>query len=213
PGVYPGVVTAILGSGVPAQDINVYLVIPKTSGADPQSRRAAAAATCTPTEVVLALRQLSSNFNSSVGWPQNIEAQLVDDCANPVSGATVLASFSTGDTALALSNLGAGIYSATWNPSNANPATVTVTVINSPFPIVSAAVPGTVAANPTPPPQVSTAGVVNGASFGQNGLVSPGEIISVFGATLATAPTPNSGFPLPTTLAGITLTMGDVDMP
>jgi uncharacterized protein (TIGR03437 family) len=54
---------------------------------------------------------------------------------------------------------------------------------------------------------------VNGASFGQNGQVSPGEIISVFGSMLAAASTPNSGFPLPTTLAGIKLTMGGVDMP
>ncbi len=148
-----------------------------------------------------------------MGWPQNIEAQLVDDCANPISGATVLASFSTGDTPLSMPNVGVGIYSATWNPSKANPATVTVTVINSPFPVVVEAVPGTVAANPTPPPSISTAGVVNGASFAQNGQVSPGEIISVFGTTLATGPTPNSGIPLPVTLGGIKLSMGGIDMP
>ncbi len=213
PGTYRSLVTAILGNGLPSVDITVTLIIPQLGGADPQSRHAAAVAACTPTRAVLAMRQLAGNFSSTVGWPQNIEAQLVDDCANPVNGATVLASFSTGDAALALSSVGGGIYSATWNPGNANPATVTITAISSPLPIVSAAVPGTVAANATPPPQVSTAGVVNGASFGQNGLVSPGEIISIFGSTLATAPTPNSGFPLPTTLAGIKLSIGDVDLP
>jgi uncharacterized protein (TIGR03437 family) len=206
-------VTAIFGNGLASQDINVYLIVPKTSAAGANFRGGESAAGCTPSQLVLALRQLSGNFSSSVGWPQNIEAQLFDDCANPVSSATVLASFSTGDTTLALSNVGAGVYSTTWNPSNANPATVTITGIDPPLPMVTAAVPGTVAANSTPPPSISAAGVVNGASFGQNGTVSPGEIISVFGSPLATAATGNSGLPLPTTLAGIKLSIGGIDMP
>jgi uncharacterized protein (TIGR03437 family) len=213
PGVYTGVVTAIFGNGIPSQDISVFLIIPKTSAVDARFRGGEPAASCTPSQLVLALRQLAGNFSSSVGWPQNIEAQLADDCGNPVTSATVLASFSTGDSPLALSNLGGGVYSATWNPSNANPATVTVTGIDPPLAMVTTAVPGTVAANATPPPSISAAGVVNGASFGQNGTVSPGEIISVFGSPLATAATGNSGLPLPTTLAGIKLSMGGTDMP
>jgi uncharacterized protein (TIGR03437 family) len=102
---------------------------------------------------------------------------------------------------------GTGVVSVGFSANTGVARTATIEIAAWQFSVTQSAVP------PPPPPQVSTSGVVNGASFGQNGQVSPGEIISVFGSTLATAPTPNSGFPLPTTLAGIKLTMGGVDMP
>ncbi len=214
PGVYQGVVTATFNNGTPSQDIGVYLVIPSSSGAQAQSLRGSPAATCTPAQLVMAMRALGSNFSSTVGWPVNLEAQLVDNRANPVTGATVLAMFSTGDTPLALGNLGGGIYSATWNPRSANPAKVTIQALQAPLTPAIVTVNGGVAANATPPPAVSSGGVVNGASFAPNADVTPGSIVSAFGSNLGPLNgSPNSGFPLPLTLGGIKLSMGGIDMP
>jgi len=197
-----------------SQDISVYLVIPSTSGAQAQSLRGAAGVTCTPVQLVMAVRALGSSFASTVGWPVNLEAQLVDNCGNPATGATVLATFSTGDTPLALGNLGGGVYSATWNPASANPATVTIQGLQAPLAPAIATVPGTVSANAAPPPAVPNGGLVNAASFSPNAAVTPGGIVSVFGSNLATSNgNSNSGFPLPLTLGGIKLSMGGIDMP
>jgi uncharacterized protein (TIGR03437 family) len=212
PGVYAGVVTELFGDGTAPQDTTVFLVIPKTSGAFAQSVRAAGAS-CTPTQLYVALRQLGPNFSATAGLPQNIEAQVFDDCANTPSGAAVVAAFSTGDAALPLASLGSGVYGATWNPVNANPVTVTITATLSPIAAATTTVAGTVAANATPPPSISAAGVVNGASFTSNGVIAPGTIISVFGSNLAVGNNPNGGFPLLSTLGGIKLSIGGIDMP
>src|SRR5579871_2443957 len=214
PGLYQGVVTVSYGSTLPSQDINVFLVIPSTSGVSAESVRSADGATCTPNQLIMAVRALGSNFASTVGWPVDLEAQVVDNCANPVTGATVLATFSTGDTPLALANVGGGIYSATWNPATANPASVTIQAMQAPLAPAKTTVPGTVAANTAPPPAVAFGGVVNGASFAPNADVAPGSIVSVFGVNLASSNgNQNSGFPLPVTLGGIKLSMGGIDMP
>jgi uncharacterized protein (TIGR03437 family) len=214
PGFYQGVVTATFNNGAPSQDVKVTLVIPSTSGAQAQSLRGSAGVTCTPVQLVMAVRALGSSFASTVGWPVNLEAQLVDNCANPITGATVLATFSTGDTPLALANLGGGIYSATWNPASANPATVTIQGLQAPLAPAITTINGSVAANPAPPPTVPNGGVVNAASFAPNAAVTPGGIVSVFGSNLATSNgNSNSGFPLPVTLGGIKLSMGGIDMP
>ncbi len=213
PGVYQGTVTVSYPTIPSSQDITVFLVIPKNSGTHPEITRGASGLTCTPAQMIMALRGLGSNFNSTVGYPVNLEAQLIDDCGNPITSATVIAGFSTGDPALSLSLIGTGIYGATWTPLSANPATVTITGINAGFTTVTGIVPGTVGANATPPPVISANGFVNGASFTQNGQVSPGAIVSLFGSNLATGNNGNSGFPLPTTLGGIKVTMGGVDTP
>ena len=214
PGVYQGVVTASFSNGAPSQDISVLLVIPSTSGAQTQSIRSAAGAGCTPAQLIMAVRALGSNFTSTVGWPVNLEAQVVDNCANPVTGATVLATFSTGDAPLALGSLGSGVYSATWTPTNANPATVTIQALAPPLASATTAVPGSVAANAAPPPVIPNGGVVNAASFAPNADLTPGGIVSVFGSNLANSNgNSNSGFPLPLTLGGIKLSMGGADMP
>jgi uncharacterized protein (TIGR03437 family) len=161
----------------------------------------------------MAVRQLGSGFSSTVGWPTNIEAQMYDDCGNPATTGTVVATFSTADPALSLGNLGNGIYSATWNPASANPATVTIHGTQTPLAPATATVGGQVAANAAPPPAVTSSGVVNAASFKPSGGLSPCSIVSVFGSNLATSAGGAPSFPLPTTLNSIKLTMGGEDTP
>ncbi len=214
-GVYQGTVTAAFGNGAPSQDIAVYLVVPPASALQPAAIRSVGAASCTATSLVMAVRQLGNNFSSPVGWPVDLEAQVVDSCGNPAMSATVVASFSNGDVPLALANLGSGIYSATWKPGNlAATTTVTLQAFQSPLAPATVTLTGQVGANTAPPPFVGQGGVVNGASFAAGADIAPGAIVSVFGTNLAASDGNHApGFPLPTTLAGIKLTIGGIDAP
>lgn len=60
-------------------------------------------------------------------------------------------------------------------------------------------------------PQVGKGGIVNAASFGPG--VSPGALISIFGANLAAAVESAGAVPLPTELAKATLTINSVSVP
>jgi len=55
-----------------------------------------------------------------------------------------------------------------------------------------------------PSTAISTAGVVNAASF-SSGAVAPGSIVSLFGSFLLNSPTPSTGTPLPTSLSGLSI--------
>jgi uncharacterized protein (TIGR03437 family) len=57
-------------------------------------------------------------------------------------------------------------------------------------------------------PSISSGGFTNGASYG-TGALAPGSIASVFGNFPIDTPAIGQGFPLPTTLAGLTLRIDD----
>ncbi len=212
-GVYSGTVTLTPSDGSSGQQINAYLIL--TSGSETHTQSVQPLATsCSPTKLVMVLRQLGSNFNSATGWPVALEAEVVDNCGNPALAATVIATFSNGDPPLALASLGNGIYSATWKPGSAAATTVTVLATEFPLPPATIQVNGQIGANSSPPPAIGSGGVVNGASFAPGAEVAPGSIVSVFGSNLANsdgnlAP----GLPLPKTLANIKLTIGGLDAP
>jgi uncharacterized protein (TIGR03437 family) len=66
-------------------------------------------------------------------------------------------------------------------------------------------------------PVISPGGVVNAASYVAGGLtgraLSPASLVSIFGSNLAATEQVASGFPLPTTLGGTSVTMTGVPMP
>lgn len=67
---------------------------------------------------------------------------------------------------------------------------------------------------PRPPPMVSVGGVVNAATLAVGGGLAPGSLASVFGMALADTTEVAQGFPLPTELAGGTVTFnGSVTAP
>jgi uncharacterized protein (TIGR03437 family) len=63
----------------------------------------------------------------------------------------------------------------------------------------------------TAPPQIAAGGVVNGASFAAR--VAPGSLFSIFGTDLATDKQGASAIPLPTSLAGTSITVGGKPAP
>ncbi len=210
-GVYTGTITVTPSDGAVAQQISASLIVTPAPGITPFSR--GGGVSCTPAKLVIAMRQLGNNFSSPVGWPVNLEGQAFDDCGNPALGATVVASFSNGDAPLALVGLGNGLYSATWKPSNANPTTVTVRAAQTSLASAIVTVNGQVAANSLPPPSIGSGGVVNAASFAPGVDLAPGSIVSVFGSNLGSSDGNLAGFPLPSTLANIKLTVGGIDAP
>jgi uncharacterized protein (TIGR03437 family) len=162
----------------------------------------------------MAIRQPGPNFSFTQGWPAPLEAQVYNDCGQPVSNATIVASFSNTDPPLVLTSAGGGIYAGMWKPGAAGPVTISVTYCNSCTSNGIFTLNGTVAPAPAGIPSIGLGGVVNGASFAPGADIAPGSIISAFGSNLATSDgNLNGGFPLPTTLAGIKLTIGGIDAP
>ncbi len=213
-GIYRGSLTLLFSDGSPSQLVDLLLVVagsgPKIF---PEGRSSEDATGCTPTQLLAVSRTLSGNFNSPVGWPASLEVQVADDCGNAVPNATVIASFSTSDPAIALASLGDGTYSGTWRPLNIG-GQVVVT-IRALLPGVAAAqitLQGQVGAN-IASPAVFAGGVVNAASFAPGGAVAPGSIVSVFGNNLAATALGASTVPLPTSLSGVSMTIGGLPAP
>jgi uncharacterized protein (TIGR03437 family) len=143
-----------------------------------------------------------------------LEVQVYNDCGQPVSIATVTATFNNGDAPLVLTAAGGGIYSGMWKPSKPGAVSIVVSYCQSCASAGLFTLNGQVAAAPAGIPSVGVGGVVNGASFAPGADIAPGSIISVFGGNLATSDgNLNGGLPLPTTLAGIKLTIGGIDAP
>src|ERR1035438_8410816 len=112
PGIHQGTVTfsfpAFPGFSF---DVPTYLIVPGTG--------------CMPTSLLLVPRTLGNNFVATTGWPTNLEVQLVDNCGNPVVGATVYGYPNSGNPGqeLVLADNGNGIYSGTWVPTQAGGGT------------------------------------------------------------------------------------------
>jgi uncharacterized protein (TIGR03437 family) len=221
PGDYFGAFTVTTGETV--QNINVLFVVTAgpTNSATPNGvtrvasqLAGAAAAACAP--LFVTAQSLGNNFSSAVGYPQDIRAQVVDDCNNPTNGATVIATFSSGDPPLALVGLGNGIYEASWFPATAAAqATVTVTACLGGS---GGACSGGLLATASTPGQVTGQSAIaptftNGASFAANGPLAPGSIISAFWQNPAAATASATALPLSTSLGGVQLSIGGRNVP
>ena len=66
---------------------------------------------------------------------------------------------------------------------------------------------------PGPEPRLSSAGVVNAASFQGGAGLAPGSILSLFGEAFSATTVSASSAPLPSSLAGIRIRIGGVDAP
>jgi uncharacterized protein (TIGR03437 family) len=205
-------------TGPSSQTVTLLFVVtagPISAPAPDGSRRVAArlpgaaAATCSPQNLYVTAQSLGGAFSSAVGYPQNIQAQVIDDCNDLVTGATVIATFSSGDPPLALVGVGNGIYEASWYPgSSASQATVTVTATFGSLTAKTAPIPGQVTGQSRVAPTFT-----NGASFAANGPLSPGSIISAFWQSPGTSTAQAATLPLATSLAGVQLNIGGRNVP
>jgi uncharacterized protein (TIGR03437 family) len=203
PGVYDGILQFQFAGGSVQNSIVRIIVTPPSSSAITRGHSATPVA-CTPTQLVPVSTVLASNFSAVAAWPTAMQVQVVDDCGSPMGPGAVTASFSTGDPPLALTALGSGQWSGTWQPqfiSASTPVTITVTA-QSAQPVLAGTlqITGTLQPNQTAP---SIGGVVSTASYVPHAPLAPGAFTSIFGENLATTTILAGKLPLETQLAGV----------
>lgn len=210
PGVHRGALTFQFSDGSEPQVVEIiFLVVGTTASA--ASRGDATA--CTAQQLIAADKSLGKSFTATAGSAATLELQVIDDCANAVTDATVVATFSNGDPPVTLAGTGDGTYSATWRPvTAAEQVTVMIRANQGSLPVAEVRAQGKVQSNDQSP-ALFAGGIVNAASFAAGVPLAPGGILSVFGRNLATATTGASSLPLPRTLAGATLQIGGIDVP
>ncbi len=165
---------------------------------------------CTPTQLLPVFTLLGNNFQTPGGWPASLQALVLDDCGNPLTSGSVVASFSTGDPAVRLSSIGSGNWAGTVAAArNRGCAGHQYRQRDLLYARAhwTAEISGAIVANPAVP-SVSPGGVVSAASLESNAPVGVGSFISIFGSNLAPQATLAGALPLPNVLAGIHVLMG-----
>lgn len=211
PGVYKATVNLIF-SGGGTRTVPATLSLHAASSAN---KSFSPKAVCAPTQLVPAITAIGPGFSQPAGWPVPIDVNVVDDCGQPFTSGTVVATFSNGDPPLALSGLNGGLWSATWAPrSVANSVTIVVEAQGLPPTSLQGTVQigGQVNAN-AQPPIINAGGILNSASFAAGEPSTPGALISIFGENLAGTPSTATSFPLPTQLAGAQVIIGGLLVP
>lgn len=217
-GIYRGAITLLFSDGQ-SQAVNVLFVVAPSSavfsaGYEPLGIRPMAVSGCTPRKLlVVPARGTANRFEAviaALGKP--LEVVVTDDCGTPVKNATVTASFSNGEPALTLTDMQNGIYSATWRaPNPAAQVGISFTASKPGLAVGGGQVQSQVASSTAP--VVFAGGVVSAASLQPKAPLAPGSIVSIFGGKQATATAVAKDVPLPTTLAGASVTVGGKPAP
>ncbi len=209
PGVYRGQVTFRFGD-LSVRRVDVLLIVPRAIGASSSKERAIE--NCTPTRLDTVFTLLGSSFRVTAGWPVPLEAIVVDDCANLIQTGSVIASFSNGDSPVALTAARDGRWAATWTGRNATPQMVVTLNAQTASPRLegTAQIGGLVQANPVVP-IVNSGGAVSAAS--NKGPFAPGSLIAIYGANLAESLSVSPRLPLETELAGARVVLGGRALP
>ncbi len=218
PGQYFGTVDLkfldVASQSFTPQSVAVLFVVTPSSSqtVDAQGLGApAAGGVCAPSQLYMKSTTLGTSFSTAVGYPAPIEVQVKDDCDNPISNATAIATFSSGEPPLSLVHIGNGAYHGSWRPNSA--ATVTISL--------SALAPGlkaakdtvTVNSNGSQSSTIYAGGIVPGASFLKGAGLAPGGIVAIFGTKMGTDALGAASVPLPTSLAGASVSLGGFDAP
>ncbi len=198
-GVYPGEVAIQFATGSLRRVSVLLIVLPRP----PSLASGNAAAGCTPTKLLPVFTQLGSGFKVAAGWPTPIELRIVDDCGDPATAGSAVATFSNGDPALPLNSLRDGRWTGTWTPRSAV-SSVTISVraqTLAPRLEGTSQIGGGADPNPTTP-IIGDAGVVSAASETPNSPVPPGGFIAITGSQLGPAEISISpAIPFPTELS------------
>jgi uncharacterized protein (TIGR03437 family) len=168
-----------------------------SAGARPASAHGPAVS-CSPTLLRGVFTSIPLGFQASVGQPTPLEAQILDDCANPLESGTVVSTFSSGDAEVALSPQGSGRWTATWTPTNAAASVAVALQTSSLSGLLGNVTQLGSVATITSTPIVNAGGVSNAAS--STPVIAPGAFISIYGVNIGGAATLASSTPLPDTL-------------
>jgi uncharacterized protein (TIGR03437 family) len=209
PGFYPGEVNlALVSSTAPAgalassRTVGVLLVAPP-----------AGATGCTPSKLGMVQTGPPGNFSIPAAWPAPLAFTVVDDCANPVTNAQVIATFSNGDPPLvaSLSDPALGQYTATWIPEKDGSTTITAKATAGSLSSAELRFGGDVSRNPAP--LIFRNGTVHLLNPKPGAPLAPGTLIQINGSNLANSDATPTDARLPTTLNGTTVLIGPYSAP
>ncbi len=203
PGVYTGTLYELVTATNAAYPVTVTLIVTPPSGAS-----------CIPTRLVPALTSIGYGFSVPAALPVSLAAQIFDDCGSPLLAGSVEASFSSGDSPVAMTPVGGGKWSATWSPHNlaGGGASVAINAQSLSGIVGSTSASGTLNPNNTAT-VVTPGGIVNAASLISTVPIAPGEFISIFGSNLAPSTTLSPSYPYATSLAGTQVLLGGQPIP
>jgi len=132
-----------------------------------------------------------------------------------MTSGSVIATFSNGDPPLALSRLGDGRWSGTWQARNPTSGAVSVTA-SAEIPEMrirgTVSVTGSLRANVTAP-VIQPGRIVSAASLVSETPLAPGSLVSIFGSGLAAAPSRIDSLPFQTELRGAQALIAGAPLP
>jgi uncharacterized protein (TIGR03437 family) len=193
-----------------AQTVNILYVLIAGATATGTLPAPRATSSCTPTKLLPLVTTLGAQFNVPAGWPNALEAQVVDDCGNAHVTGSVTATFSNGDPPLPLVSLKNGKWSGTWQVRGTKlPLIVITTTADNPDLGISGSVTLTGGIQATlNPPQIGAGAVLSAASYATSAPLAPGGMIAIFGSNLANGTASSPRLPLETELSGTAVTVG-----
>jgi uncharacterized protein (TIGR03437 family) len=184
--------------------------IPQAGLAETAAERARPAAGSCATKLLPQFKQAGFGSGVTVGYPADVEVDVVDDCGGTVTDGSVVVSFSNGDPPLSLVSLQNGTWSGSWQPGRIAGA-VTLTAQAQVLGLLGAA-QTTVGLQTTTqsPPVFSTASIFSTASAG---VFAPGDLLLLTGTGLANGKASSSTAPLQLQLAGASVVVGGNSAP
>ncbi len=220
-GVYRGALTLIFNDGE-IRSVGILTVIapagttPITPAFDSDKEPARSQpreAGCTPSQLYPIFTQLGTGSSVPAGWPVAMIAEVVDDCGNAVDNGSVIASFNNGDAPVSLMDIQNGQWSGTWQPRNASPNGVTVTLTASvPSSNLSGVAQENIGMQGSQPLPVLSA-LPMSAVTQTPGPFAPGDLVWVQGSGLADSQASASSGSLPPQLAGASVLIGNIPAP
>ena len=230
-----GTITLQFADGSPSQAINVLMVVaPAGSTAaamDDSGDRAAAergyriqmgadaASGCAAQALQVQYRSLQPNFAAVVGQATAIDVQVSDGCGNLVGpgGQSAQVTAYLANASVPMTHIGNGIWQGTWKPLTTGPVMIYVDALllqgGNLVGGQTTALSGVVSAPAAATPAVTAQGVVQAASDQGGVPISPGGLITVYGANLSDGVGQSNGLPFPQQLNGTQVFLGNQPLP
>ncbi|MFN0106823.1 MAG: BACON domain-containing protein [Bryobacteraceae bacterium] len=227
PGVRRGVVTFQMQEDGSVRTVNMLAVVAPPDAGNKDQRYAAS---CASPALRVESTAVRDGFSVRVGEAVTVEIKAADECGNLLtplaggSGAQVVARPENGDPQVTLAHVGNGVWRGTWRPvravANTRLTIVAVFLGTSADVIAGRGQAGKVelsgsvlAQGATSAPVLTAGGVVHAASFESGVPIAPGSLITLYGSRLADSTGSAAGIPLPSSLNGTEVSLGNRPLP
>ncbi len=217
-GVYRGTLTIHFVEDNSTRRVDILLVVtprPATGAVKQDLTAPHLADGCTPTKLYPVFTQLGSGFTTTAAWPTSLELRVIDDCGTFMTTGAVIATFSSGDPAVALIGLRDSRWTSTWQPRAASTTAVTITATAQ---MIAPPIKGTtsIGGNLQPnasAPVIAAGGAVNAASLTPLAPIAAGGLIRISGSNLAQGSTLSTDLPLNTEINGTQVLLAGRPLP